>query len=199
MKSQQRGLLIAVILLLIMGGFIYGIKRGEPPTKPFQYNGFNILPVKEEGYRGYNIEVYINDIPYPESLLIRYDPKSVEDIPIEANLNEIIQKKVVFVAIDPTDTRLKGRTTVAAMELNDNIEKFFNRTVNGAFTIEQANYTVRTCENTGGTEAVIKLQLGEENKIFKEGSCVVVEGKTEEDLIRGADRLFLRLLGIMPK
>ncbi|MBS3117736.1 hypothetical protein J4430_02555 [Candidatus Woesearchaeota archaeon] len=145
------------------------------------------------------ISVYINDIPYPESLLIRYDPKSVEDIPIEANLNEIIQKKVVFVAIDPTDTRLKGRTTVAAMELNDNIEKFFNRTVNGAFTIEQANYTVRTCENTGGTEAVIKLQLGEENKIFKEGSCVVVEGKTEEDLIRGADRLFLRLLGIMPK
>ena len=123
MKSQQRGLLIAVILLLIMGGFIYGIKRGEPPTKPFQYNGFNILPVKQEGYRGYNIEVYINDIPYPESLLIRYDPKSVEDIPIEANLNEIIQKKVVFVAIDPTDTRLKGRTTVAAMELNDNIEK----------------------------------------------------------------------------
>ena len=54
-------------------------------------------------------------------------------------------------------------------------------------------------DTTDNKKTTIKLQLGEENKIFKEGSCVVVEGKTEEDLIRGADRLFLRLLGIMPK
>ena len=69
-----------------------------------------------------------------------------------------------------------------------------------AFTEEYESspeYIIKTCEDVSKDVAVIWLKLGEETVVKDEGGCVILEGQTEDDLIRIADGLVFYLMGMV--
>ena len=44
---------------------------------------------------------------------------------------------------------------------------------------------------------VALLKLGEETKVYLEKDCVILQGETEEDITRAADRFVYHILEVM--
>jgi hypothetical protein len=149
---------------------------------------------------GYQIEIYFPGDHRPYYIDLRYDPVSLEDIDVDRRIFHTLRDdENIYITIDPY-ANLTSRTTIAALEIDKFIDNkyFLNIPVNSSMTKPYHDFPVRTCENATEKSSVIWLKKGQKNEISLQDSCVVVEGKTEEDLIRAADRLALYLIGIMP-
>lgn len=199
-----------IIILVIIGGLIYlgnqsGLLNMNKSSVYFYSNGveqFRVSEVKTQGYTGYTIEFTdFENKPYYAN--IRNDPRELEHIEIDRTIfHKINNADNVFITINP-NANLTGKTTVAALEINNFIDNkyFFNTLVNSSFTephVDLPNYTIMTCENATKTRPVIYLKIGEETKITSDNYCIIVEGKTEYEIIKAADRLVLYLIGVMP-
>ena len=208
MDSTQKVVYGIMLGLIALGGLIYlmqdqGLIEANKPLSYYYSNGnseFLVRSVSFENYIGYQIEFYYGDSPQPYFANLRYDPESLEDIELDRTIfHKISDDTIIFITIDPF-ANLTGKTTVAALEIDKFIDnKFFlNIRVNSSVTEEYSDYPIKTCADGTEDSTVIWLKLGEENRIISEDNCIIVEGQTQEDLIRGADRLALYLIGIMP-
>ena len=178
-----------IITLLIIMFITAGCTFFTEAPGTYKYGEFEITRVKEGGYEGYSTKVYINESPAPTYMNTRHDPQSLEDIKIGNGVREnLLTKKELFLYIE--DKNLKGFTTVAGLEFNNLMERFYSIPVK----YEDNKYS---CNNANETIGVVKLQLGDETKVFIEDNCVILQGKTEQDLVRTADRIMFFLLGIM--
>jgi hypothetical protein len=204
MDRTEKVIIGIIMALIFIGIFIYfadkaGLLEMNKPSTYFYSNGdseFEVRQVSQENYVGYQIKFYEGDVP--KLINLRYDPLSLEDIEIDrAIFHKIIDDTTTFITINP-NANLTGKTTIAALEINKNIEYFFHIPVNSSMTESYSNYPVKSCEDASKEESVIWLKLGDETKITSEGNCITIEGKTQEDLIRAADRLSLYMIGIMP-
>ena len=55
---------------------------------------------------------------------------------------------------------------------------------------------VITCANVSSSVGVLWLTLGEKNRLYSKDGCVIIEGKTGDDLLKLSDKLVLHLLGV---
>jgi len=69
--------------------------------------------------------------------------------------------------------------------------------VNSALTKELEGYIVKDCNDVNKTDGVIILNKAKENKVVNKEGCIIVNGITEEDIIKGADRLVFDLLNVI--
>lgn len=198
---------VLIALLLAFGLFVYlnstkgWIRANNPSTYEYS-NGetsFLVNKVTDMGYTGSQIQFYLNNQNEPYVLDLRYGPLELEGLDIDRSIRQrLVDDTGIFITIDP-DKNLTGKTVVAALEvtkvLNNNY--FFHIPVNSSVTKEYESYPVKTCEDATQAETVIWLRTGELNSIKTDGNCVILTGKSEEDLIKEADRLVLYLLGIM--
>ena len=196
-KSASGIIIFFLILLVVFAVFIFWGERNKIDEIVFSYNGFDVQRVDSGAIPLYKIKLFINKGQEPYTISVRYDPRGLENISIEANLKNKILKNELFVTMDPNAT---GLTVIAGTEISKIIGSpfLFNVPTHGALLRSAGNNApVRTCSDVNTTMAVIKLQKGSENKIFSEGDCVVVEGTDEANLIKSADRLSLTILGVM--
>ena len=63
--------------------------------------------------------------------------------------------------------------------------------------VEGNDLPVITCEDVSDSRSVILFDIGDENRIYSQEGCVIMEAVNEDELIRVADRLTLTTLGIM--
>ena len=56
--------------------------------------------------------------------------------------------------------------------------------------------TVNLNGNVNRTIAVIYLKLGDENRIYSDGDCIIIEGKNTEGLIKSGEKFAYALLGV---
>ena len=162
----------------------------------YVYNGFEVRKISENEYQ---IKIFFKDDQTSSFVRLRHGPRELEDIPIIGNLIPIIkQSNQIYVTINPF-ANLTGKTTIAALEIDKFIDNKYliNKPVNSAFTKPYGNYSVKTCADAIDRTVVIRLELGDETKIYSEGDCIIIEGQDEFDLIKAADRLVLYLIGIM--
>jgi len=206
-KAIKITVYVLIAMLACFGGFVYAnsklgwIKANNPTTYEYS-NGetsFLVTQVKDMGYTGSKIQFFFPGSDQPYWLDLRYGPLDVDDIGVDRTIKQrLLDDAMVFITIDP-NAGLSGKTTTAALEIAKvlNNEYFFHIPVNSAMTRPHKNYPVKTCDDATNIETVMWLRLGEENSVKGDRNCIIITGKTEEDIIRVADRLVLYLLGIM--
>lgn len=197
--DKQIKIIIYVLigLLIVLVAYVYLTQQKVTPGT-YKYKDFEIQQIDEGTGISYKIKLFIGEDPTAYYINTRYDPEQVEDIPSEDINDKIIGKKEVFIVIDPY-ANLTGQTTLAALEIDKFIDNryLFNIPVNSAFTEDYQNMTVKTCGNANNETAVIWLKLGDETRIYSDKECVILEGKTQEDLIKLATLLNFKLLKIV--
>ncbi|MBS3107467.1 hypothetical protein J4468_00995 [Candidatus Woesearchaeota archaeon] len=195
-----------VAILVIFAVFVYLIKDTNTfseLTGKYNYdNGFDSYPVEEIREDLTNISrvtILIDNVPYYFDF--RYGPRELEDIPIDIDREYIQSKNMYFITIDH-DERLQGKTVLASIELARVMSsgKLFNKETIGAMTEEYKDNPVITCADVNETSGVLYMKLANQTRIYQENNgCVVIEGVTEDDLLKDASKFGLYMLGIMRK
>lgn len=92
-------------------------------------------------------------------------------------------------------------SVIAATEISKILGNyyFFNVPTEGALIkpVEGKQVLVKTCEDVNSTTSIIYLKIGDKKQIYSKNDCIIIEGKTEYELIESADRFILTLIGIM--
>lgn len=182
---------VVFVLLLIT---IYFWQQSRTSDYFFRYNGFQF----QQDQYGYKLTLYINNQATPAIVHLREDPRTLEDIPVKGDIQTLRTKQHLYVTLDPY-ANLTGKTTIGALEIDAIIDNpyLFTIPVSSAFTVPFANNTVRTCTDVNMTDGVVVLQTGQDTVVREEQGCILVQGITEDDIIRASDRLVYTLLKIM--
>jgi len=200
------GFLIALILLFAVTIYINDTTEFlfKKNVNHYWYsNGdtkFEVIKSNFQNYQGWSIKFYLSENPQPYLIDFRNDPLSLEDIEIDRDAKNLIKgDSQIFLTWD------RGRnytflTTFAGLDIMQvvtNPQFGYWIPFNTSFTTEYENALVKTCEDATDKETVIYFNVSNETFVRTEGNCILVQGKTEEDLLRAADRLALLLMGIM--
>lgn len=201
LKYVNTFLIVIVIILILFGIILFAYQKERYSDVFFKYNNFEVHKVNffDKGfvYKIRLVSLVNNQLYTIES---RYDPRYLEEIPVNINLNDIYNKKVLFITMDSNAT---GVSVLAATEIskvtgNSLIFKYPKETFGALKSpIEGRNITVMSCNNVSNSVGVISFEINNRSEIYSKNGCVLVSGKSENDLIRVADRLMLVLIGIM--
>jgi len=195
MKAEKQAGLIVLFLFILLAAFII-IVFFKTKTPGYEYNGFDVQKIDLGNTTVYRTTMYINNAKEPSFLNSRYGPKEVENFNADEFRKDILNKKKLYATIDP-DQNLTGKTMIALFEINNLVELFYGISVDGALTHDTKNYTEKSCVDVNSEDGVIWLKLDDENVIVNEEGCIIIKGVTEEDLIKGADRLIFGLLEVI--
>ena len=197
MKKGNKILLgfFIVLLVAVVSLFIYQEYRYN--AFYFTYNGFEVHKVVDNGVQ-YKINFILTDNPQPYIVNVRNDPRALEAISLDPAVLSQVLKRHLFITIEENAT---GVTVVAALEISKITGNplLFNIPTEGAVVANplDIDVPVKTCADVTAQQGIIYLKQGNENRIYQENGCVIIEGVDEYALIEGADRLSLTLLGIM--
>src|SRR3989344_1146660 len=197
-KTGAKAVIIVLIavFILIIAGAVY-IQKVKLSKVLFEYNGFQVKREVDKSGNLYSIQLYLNENSEPSTISVRNDPRNLEDIPVEYGLREKVLKSEAFVTMEPNAS---GLTVVAAIEISKIIGNEFLYAVptKGALLWDVGTGApVKDCKDADDDTAIIKLVKGNQTAVYSENECVIVEGKTQSEIIESADRLILTLLGIM--
>ena len=195
----------ALGVLIFMFIFLFNASNSSVDRLYFEYNGIKFNPSKTGV--GFDMQFFVNDASYPTLMTVRNDPRELEDISIDVDyvMDVVSGKNVVYITEDPLDD-LRGPTLVAAREIAIPLSLLYGAEVNKTLTktseeldVPIEEQFVRTCEDSDDTTLVIWQRLGDETAVFEENGCLIVQGKSpdEMEIIRAADRLYLTMIGIM--
>ncbi len=206
-KKSNKNLIISIITVIIIFGILLSIpKINELKNKKNDYNHFGFE--EKDGF--WFLRISINDKPY--QIIMHYHPRELENISIAINSTRAVgilakyyqesDKGQIFVSMNPEAT---GEVAVAYVELKKILGKDFdiyNLPIRGTFSkpIQDANNTIPiiTCKNRPKNALVFELKEGNETSItYPTPGCIVIQGRTAEDIVRGADRFVYTLLGVM--
>lgn len=196
-RSATGIIIIFLLLLVAFAVFIFFKEKTKIEAVVFDYNGFDIQKIDSGLISMYKIKIFVNKGQDPYSITMRHDPRTLENIKIEQGLKEKLLKKELFIAMDPNAT---GLSVIAGTEISKIIGSpfLFNVPTHGALLRDAGNNApVRTCDDVNETTAIVRFDIGDDNRIYSEGECVIVEANDELNLTRAADRLSLTVLGVM--
>jgi len=195
-----------IIVILTFLFLIFFTQKLTPGTYTYIHgmDTFDIQQVgtTEDGGITYKIKIFVNNDQSPKYVYTRHEPKEMEGLKIaQGVIQDITTKKEAYVVIDPYEG-LTGKTTIAALEIDKFLDNahLFRIPVKSAFTQEYEDnegFPVKTCQDVTKDTGIIWLKLGEETVIKNEKGCIILEGQTEDDLIKLADGLVFYLLGMI--
>ena len=191
MKEKTLIIIIAIILLIASFSPLFLVKDKNKYT----YNSFKI----QKTPTGWSTWAYKGEQPY--SLQLRHDPKTLENIELDPEIRDLVlSKPSLAVTINPNRTSL---AVLGAMDIANILGRrlgLYSIQVIGAVTeFANAGTYVITCEDVQENMNVAVLKLGDQNKVtLQEDNCIILEGKTEEDITRSADRFVYNILEVMP-
>ena len=197
--DKDKWVVVILLLIFIMGSFgLYIYQKNRYKDVYFDYNGFTVHnKVDESGNSLYQIKIYVKDDKQPYLISTRYSPLDLEDISVSYSRNDVL-KKEIFITMD---SKASAISVLAATEISKITGNYFIYGVptHGALTepVEGKKVEVKTCNDVTEDQAIILLKQGENSKIYSENGCVILEGKSEYDLIKVANKLILNLLGVM--
>ena len=179
-----------LIFLLVMVSF-FKLIFPEPSPIRVIYNYYEFNQKAGHWYFEWQSENTIYNIP------LRYNPKEVEDVPIEGTLNESFNRPEIYITFNPDDANYTV-LALAAGELSLNMVRALKVKPVASCTINSTDactdQPIVTCENKN--KSVILLRDKGSPGILLKGNCVVLLGKNL-DLIKSIDRLLYQWYGIM--
>ncbi len=189
MKERTLIIIIAVVLALAALSPLVIIKN----QNEYNYNSFKL----QKSPTGWVTWAYKGEQPY--LLQLRHDPKTLENITMDDGIRDLVlSKPALATTVDPN---LTSRAVLGAMDIANILGRrlgLYGIQVIGATTEFANNGTyVIDCSDVQENLNVAVLKLGEETKVYKENECIILQGETEEDITRAADRFIYNILGVM--
>jgi hypothetical protein len=198
-ENSLGAIFLAVVVIALVAFTLYliffpDVKKVD--VKEFTYNGFSIAKIGNE----WHTQVII---PGKEqnlySLQMRYSPKQVEDIAMEYGIKEkLLHSKQIYLT---TDANMSSKGIIGMIEvgrvLGDKYD-MYDIPTKAALISDPTNRSLEiTCANASETTTVVYFRYGNHNLIHMKNSCIYVEGKNPEDIIRVSDRLTYGLVGVI--
>ncbi|MBI2670940.1 hypothetical protein HYX18_03120 [Candidatus Woesearchaeota archaeon] len=202
-----------IVLLVFLAVVLININKGNSST--YYYQGrtdkFSFQVTKNGNITQHVIKVYTVEKGVENQKLIPFDygPKELEPISLEDNVNQkiigiITSKNFIYITQDP---RLPNLTQIDSVLAVQEIAKVTGTAPYSVFQIPtRAAYTyddnssklaeIINCKYANSKISVILLKLGDENMIYSENECVIVEAKNGKDLRKAATKLVYHLLGV---
>src|SRR3989338_390124 len=200
-------ILIAVVLIFLgyvkgRGSFVYEGKNGD----------YKFTVEKIEGFEIYRPHMVYEGNEYVYAF--RNKPQKLENLYLEENilkhLNRPAGLEQVFITKDINLSELTNNsvslvTAPMASILGKNDYSIYHVSIRVAFTQFHAGQpiasvvdcsTVNLNSNANQTSAVILLKLGNENRVYSDGECIVVEGKDTDGLIKAGEKFAYALIGV---
>lgn len=202
---------ILAIVLILFAVFIVAIRYTSNDDDTLADDGtFTFEDMTEyHGYKFYKgndgswyTHIQVKDRDSSHMVELKYPPWEVEDIAVEDSVKETLAKaKRVYLTTDPDMT---GKTVVGMMNLGRVLGTkydIYNKETKGALTREpdasDPTVPVKTCDDVNATDAVVLFQTGDTTEVYELSGCVIVQGVTEEDIRKAADRTTYSLLNII--
>jgi hypothetical protein len=191
MNDKERILIGISIFIAALFMLIYVLRVSSDNS--FKYNGFTVYKTDTGAYI---TEIYFENDKSPHYLTTRYNPKDLEYIDIEKDIKRKVLRDEIFITLNPN---LSAKSLIALAEISKvtGNQFLFNTPTKGALTEPKAGNEVKTCDDVVIETSVIWLKLGHKNSVYSWNECVIVEGVTEDDIIKAGTALTLNMLGIM--
>ena len=213
-KELESGRLLAytvggiLLLILLMVGlrFLFGPSfvtmddlhdsniQGDESEINYIYNGFSFIKVGPLWYTKVSAKGNVYNIPF------RFGPREVEYIPVDM---QNFDAGIVYLTMDP---ELTSRVAIAAIEIGRVLgDKYdlLNIPVKSALTkmpeegLDEYNeIVIKTCDDATDVEAVFLFVSGNETMVYEKDNCVVIQGVTDDDIIKASDRLAYGIIGV---
>lgn len=184
-----------ILIITAIGFLLLALSPLITMNNPNEYN-YNSFKIQKTP-TGWMTWAYKGEQPY--QLQLRHDPRTLENITIDEKIGELVlSKPSLATTVDPN---LTSRAVLGAIDIANILGRrlgLYGIQVIGA-TTEYANdgtYVIN-CSDVQENLNVAVLKLGEETKVYLEDECIIVQGETEEDINRAADRLVYHILEVM--
>src|SRR3989344_4982366 len=189
MKERTIIIIAAVILAISALSPLFTMRN----PNEYDYNDFKL----QKTPTGWITWAYKDEQPY--QLQLRHDPRNLENISVDPEIRDLVlSKPALATTIDPNMT---SRAVIGAIDIANILGRrlgLYGIQVIGATTEFANNGTyVINCSDVQENLNVAVLKLGEETKVYLEDSCIILQGETEEDINRAADRFIYQILGVM--
>lgn len=207
---------LSIVLLLALFGLVlylsafagkgneyttrYGNKIKMVDDNHYFFNGFTVAK---------NGPVWVTQIEKDGKLYnvnLRHGPLEVEPIPVTTDIQgKILTSRLIIYTVNP---KASGVLPIAMFEMSKiitpayqllNIPGVTAFTEPSNITVASLNqsYPIITCQNATATTRVIEFKTGDDTLAFSDGDCIIVQGKTDGDVVSVADRIVYELLGII--
>ena len=129
-------------------------------------------------------------------------PKELENIPLEADVNkDLFTKKLIFATQNlETTNKTQQQSFLGIMEvvriLGRAEEGIYGLAVKSAFIEDHNNNTIASCGDVSKYIGVMYFKLGEENRIYTDNGCIIIEGKDAEGLMKSSEKFAYHLLKV---
>jgi hypothetical protein len=188
---KERTLIIIVAVVLVLASFsplVFVKNKNE-----YNYNDFKI----QRSPTGWVTWAYKGEQPY--LLQLRHDPETLENVTLDPSIRELVLSKPALATTVGLD--LSARATLGAIDIANVLGRRLNLIgiqIIGA-TTEFANEQtfVIDCSDVQENMNVALLKLGDKTAVHLEDNCIILEGETEEDITRAADRFVYHILEVM--
>ncbi|MEM2130916.1 MAG: hypothetical protein QXM96_01950 [Candidatus Woesearchaeota archaeon] len=207
-KKDLYLIISAIAILLILVGIFslkYFINDNNkdnyiPETKI--YNGFTF--VKVGNYWQTSIKTQSSSGIKNFDIMFHFTPEEVENITTEKNVKNESITPYLFMNVAniyiTTNPDYPSSVVIAGVEISKIIGQIYGKNVKGALTKRYYDYNdtpIITCENITDSQRVIKLELGNETKIYSDNGCIIVMGDNPVNLIKASERLAFEILKIL--
>ncbi|MBT3394967.1 hypothetical protein HOA59_02080 [archaeon] len=198
-------ILIVSLVALIGGIYTSGLPESydwEGPAGSFAFRvddrnpavTFHLIKLKD-------IKGNIDNIPF------EFGPEELESIGYNNEVSDyIFDKDFIYVIQNPEDSLiLKGRAAITPVTItrliNKDIRPVHNLHANIAISEEYEGYSgeieIVTCEDSSADIGVISLRYGNENSLYVENDCVILEYSDSDGSMKAATALVYHLLGVL--
>ncbi len=183
---------ISVTMVLSIVGFVgIGALHGatnqnyESSYETISYNGFTFYDL------GYQKLLSFGDQGLEQGYSFQYLPQELEYITFNTDLSEVFLSEKIYLAYDPSD----NESTQEQLNLLAGTLTNFGKRTQDACTHEEAcpDIPIIDCEQDTG----LILSYAEELEVGKQGSCVLLEGSSEEEIVQLRERFTYAFLGVM--
>lgn len=211
MKLEKKIALVIVFFVIILfavlhfrnsGSFIYHGKNGDFKFDVSKIEKINIY----SPHVNYNGKEYVyafrNKPQKLESL--EFDQKVIDNLNRPDGLVDVYITKDINLS-ELTNASVSLVTAPMASILGKADYGIYKKNVRVAFTQFHAGQptapavdcsTVNLNGNVNRTSAVIFLKLGEQNRVYSDGECIVIEGKNTDGLIKAGEKFAYSLIGV---
>lgn len=195
---DRQSITLLVILVLVLATFIaaYLILKPKPY---FEYEQLKIYPVKyAEGMIFYSIPMSFNFGNYIQdsNVVLRNDPRNLANISYSVN-SSLFRMIGIGFTMDPS---LTSNAVIAAQEISKFAETLRLPT---AFAVTQDPEgkvnAVLNCENATNLTRIVRVEIGNETRVYGNANCIIVEGEDYDRLIKASDKLTFEWLKTMTK
>jgi len=208
-NSRRISIVIGVFFVILVGFIIFasltynkGTFTGMHIYESPRGEKFTLVENKAGDIKVYELQINAEryGVGHLYQIPLRNLPEDVKIISLNSKeVKKILNAGGIFITFDPN---LKAYASIGAIELAGVLGTadfgVFKIPTQGAFTEKiDSDYPVKTCEDAKDGVIVINLVLGDENKVYSKGDCIIVEGDSYDNLIKSSERLVYGLFGVL--